>query len=232
MDKKKSYTAGPGRLGNQLIRNICFQMLIEKLGIILFKGKKKFDVIIQVTEENYKDIYNKKNISCSLYTDSYFQTTYFTDIVYNFLRRDNIKEKIIYCNPFKERYQNNKDIFIHFRLGDVTHYYLSMNYIETIIENLDYNSIYISTDSPCHNSIINFKNKHDNVKIYEDDEIKTFQFGSTCKYIILSQGTFSAVIGYLAFFSEKIFYPKNVYGWYPLEIYYNKGFTEIDNKNI
>ena len=39
------------------------------------------------------------------------------------------------------------------------------------------------------------------------DEIRTFQFGSTCKNIILSHGSFSAIIGYLAFYSN-IYYPK------------------------
>lgn len=46
------------------------------------------------------------------------------------------------------------------------------------------------------------------------DEIHTIQFASTCKHIVLSHGSFSAVIGYLAFFSN-VYYP--AYGdtmWY------------------
>jgi len=44
-------------------------------------------------------------------------------------------------------------------------------------------------------------------KILDVDEITTFQFASTCKHIILSHGSFSAVIGYLSFFSN-IYYPE------------------------
>jgi hypothetical protein len=39
------------------------------------------------------------------------------------------------------------------------------------------------------------------------DEITTFKFASTCKHIILSHGSFSALIGYLSFFSN-IYYPE------------------------
>ena len=40
------------------------------------------------------------------------------------------------------------------------------------------------------------------------DEVETIQFGSTCKHIILSQGTFSYFIGILAFYSD-IYYSNN-----------------------
>ena len=43
--------------------------------------------------------------------------------------------------------------------------------------------------------------------IIDFGEIHTFQFASTCKHIILSHGSFSAVIGYLSFFSD-IYYPE------------------------
>lgn len=42
--------------------------------------------------------------------------------------------------------------------------------------------------------------------ILRKDEINTIHFGSTCKHVILSHGSFSAVIGYLSFFSD-IYYP-------------------------
>jgi hypothetical protein len=43
-------------------------------------------------------------------------------------------------------------------------------------------------------------------KILNCDEINTIHFGSTCKHIILSHGSFSAMIGYFSFFSN-IYYP-------------------------
>ena len=43
--------------------------------------------------------------------------------------------------------------------------------------------------------------------LINSQEIPTIQFASTCKHIILSHGSFSAIIGYLSFFSN-IYYPE------------------------
>ena len=51
---------------------------------------------------------------------------------------------------------------------------------------------------------------------------RTIQFGSTCKHILLSHGTFSAMIGYLAFYSKNIYYPNIKPKWGHLEIFKNK----------
>ena len=44
--------------------------------------------------------------------------------------------------------------------------------------------------------------------------VEIFKFGSTCKYVVLSYGTFSALIGYISFFSTvyyKKYNPKHVW---------------------
>jgi hypothetical protein len=50
-------------------------------------------------------------------------------------------------------------------------------------------------------------------------EVDTIMFGSTCNNIILSGGTFSWLIGFLAFFSKNIFYPKMQEKWYDINIF-------------
>ena len=45
-------------------------------------------------------------------------------------------------------------------------------------------------------------------------EVETIMFGSTCNNIILSGGTFSWLIGFLAVKSEKIFYPEIKEKWF------------------
>jgi hypothetical protein len=42
--------------------------------------------------------------------------------------------------------------------------------------------------------------------VLDINEVDTIKFASTCKYIILSNGTFSWMIGVFAFFSD-IYYP-------------------------
>jgi hypothetical protein len=65
-----------------------------------------------------------------------------------------------------------------------------------------YHNIYI-THEICQN-IINL------------DDIETILFGSTCKNIILSSGSYSFIIGLLAFYTKNIIYDKNAgKNWHP-----------------
>ena len=87
-------------------------------------------------------------------------------------------------------------------------------YINTI-NRINYSDLYISTDSLHHPLIFNLKQRFPKLIIINYNEINTIQFASTCKNIILSHGSFSAVIGYLSFFSQ-IYYPEYESGkiWY------------------
>ena len=67
--------------------------------------------------------------------------------------------------------------------------------------------MYISTDDNNNNIIKEILKLYPSSQLINFDEITTFQFASTCKHIILSHGSFSAVIGYLSFFSN-IYYPE------------------------
>ena len=59
------------------------------------------------------------------------------------------------------------------------------------------------------------------------DEVETIMFGSTCKYIILTGGSFSYIIGLFGFFS-KIYYLKGLNTWYPPELFHIDDWTEIN----
>jgi hypothetical protein len=63
------------------------------------------------------------------------------------------------------------------------------------------------SDSKNHPIIKDLIKNYENSVIIDYDEIKTIQFGSTCKNVILSHGSFSAIIGYLSFFSN-IYFPE------------------------
>jgi len=216
-------TGTNGRLGNQIIRNLAVSLiaekhdlkvnyfnetLIRKLGIDLFSGNKQYDRIEILKDDNYFDIYNSKSINCILNSDIYyFQTKEITNLLYDYLHTDKIKTNIIEKNPYKERYNNNNDLFIHIRLNDAAQFNPGVNYYLNAIKNVNFDKLYISTDDKNHNIIKTIVNEYPNTNIIEYDEIATFQFASTCKHIILSHGSFSAIIGYIAFYST-IYYPE------------------------
>jgi hypothetical protein len=182
--------------------------MIDDLGIKLFSGNQVFNNTIKIDDDNYFSIYNSDLLENNLDANfNYFQTKEITNFLYDYLHSEKIKSNIIDKNPFNDRYNANNDLFIHVRLTDAAHNNPGANYYIKTIETIEYNNLYISSDDKMHNIVQEIIQQYPNAIIIEYDEIKTFQFGSTCKNVILSHGTFSAIIGYLSFFSY-IHYPE------------------------
>jgi hypothetical protein len=221
--KITSTTGKNGRLGNQIIRNLAVSLiaekynlkvdyfnkeLIDKLGINLFSGENVHNKMHDLNDDNYFSIYNGDNLNYNLNPNqAYFQTKDISNLLYNYLHTDIIKSSIIEKNPFRNAYNENNNLFIHIRLTDTAKFNPGINYYLNTINSISYENLYISTDDKNHNIIQNIIQLYPNAIILDYDEITTFQFASTCKHIILSHGSFSALIGYLAFFST-VYYPE------------------------
>ena len=131
---------------------------------------------------------------------------YFNDITY--------KNKIILNNQFKVRYNNNNDLFIHFRLGDVESNTTTLfQHYDTLLKSISFKNGYISSDS-INSKYCEYFIKKYNLIIINYDEIKTIMFGSTCNHVVLSGGTFSWLIGFFAFYSENVYYPCYENPWF------------------
>jgi hypothetical protein len=239
-----STTIFNGRLGNQIIRNLALSIIAEKfdlhvsyynnelideLGIKLFSGNCIFNSTITLDDDNYFSIYNYHVLDNNLDPNlNFFQTKEITIFLYDYLRSDKIKSNIIDKNPFNDRYNSNNDLFIHVRLTDAEHNNPGANYYIETVKSIEYNNIYISSDDKSHSIVQEIIEHYPTTTIIEYDEIKTFQFGSTCKNVILSHGTFSAIIGYLSFFSV-VHYPEFEPGkiWHG-DIFSIKGWIEHD----
>jgi hypothetical protein len=221
----ETITGDFGRLGNQIIRNIAVSLiakkhnlyvnyynyeLIKKLGIDLFIGGNRYNTVTQLTDDNYFSIYNRLELKENLDPrQSFFQTKEIIDLLYNELHTDIVKKNIIEKNIFKERYNANNDLFIHIRLTDVADRNPGVQYYLNTIKRMNFDNLYIASDDIKHDIIKEIQKGYQNTTIVKYDEIRTIQFGSTCKNIILSHGTFSAIIGYLAFYSN-VHYPEYI----------------------
>jgi hypothetical protein len=210
-----------GRLGNQIIRNLAVSLVAEKhnlsvkysndqlisdLGITLFSGANTFNETDILNDDNYFSVYNSANLTHNLSPNSihncFFQKKEIIDLIYDYLHRDVIKLNIINKNPFKARYNTNNDLYIHIRLTDAAQWNPGINYYMNAIKSIKFDNLYISTDENKHDIIKQIITSYPNAKILNYNEVLTIQFASTCKNIILSHGSFSAIIGYLSFFSE------------------------------
>ena len=230
------------RFGNLFFVNMAFHFIalqsdlhisykyykqFKELGINFYIGKKKYDNEIYLTEQKCFDLIRKnesieKNIFIDI-TKFYCQKKHFCLFLkekFNTLFSENVRRK----NLFKHRYDNNDDVFIHVRLGDLKDTILkdlqknknqseSNSYYEKALSTMTFGQGYISSDSIdsefCQSLIKKYK-----LKVIDLDEVKTIMFASTCKNLILSGGTFSWMMGFFAFYSENIYYPKKKNTWY------------------
>ena len=103
-----------------------------------------------------------------------------------------MRNKYLFLNENK----NQKDTFVHVRLGDISHDEAScdINYYRKALIGL--NGGYISSDSPNHDIITKLSEEF-NLKIFESSPEETIIFGSQFENKILSLGTFSWWIGFL-----------------------------------
>ena len=221
-----------GRLGNQIIRNLAVSIIAEKhdlyveyssynlimkLGIDLFIGKRKLPDTIPLTDGNYLDTYARDSLNSNLDPNNdYFQRKDIMDFLYKYIHSDVIKANVTQKNPFRNRYNANNDVIIHIRLGDVVHYNPGIKYYLHALSTINFENMYICTDDANHSIVRNILEKYPNTTIIQYNVIETIQFATTCKHIILSHGSFSAVIGYLAFFSDVHYpeYDKTKHMWY------------------
>jgi len=221
-----------GRLGNLFFVNMVAHFIsikinlkcrykyfskFEKLGIYLHIGNNIYQNNLLITDNNFFDIIrnedlNEQNIIIN--NNSWFQTYEFALFLKTYFSLTYNRTKIIENNIFQKRYKNNNDLFIHIRLGDIENQTSNMgDYYEKLLSTSEFVTGYITSDTIEHSLCQNLIHKY-NLLVINKDEIETIMFGSTCNTIILSGGTFSWLIGFFAFFSDKIYYPNIKNPWY------------------
>lgn len=223
---------GNGRLGNNLFRSLVANHISEKtgaavkyycdfseLGLQLNRGATwpTQDTIRSLESVRFNENYFEedhdfteligKNIELQ---HNYCQTPFTANLIINHLKKN--QSIIENHNPYKNRYNTNNDVYIHVRLGDVTQNNPGIKYYSTVLDSLNFTNGYISSDNInhplCKELIQNYR-----LQVLFMTEIKTWQFASTCKYLVLSNGTFSWAVGALGFYSS-VYYPQIKKQWH------------------
>jgi hypothetical protein len=219
------------RFCNCFLRNLCVSIAAERgnltatydhydeimeLGVPLFSGDLTHKHTVMFNDELFEKVVNNKllvnaNLNAN---ECYFQKTATIKYLYDYLRSPRIKAGVIEKNPFREKY-GESNCFIHVRLGDVVHWNPGFEYYDKVLSatGLKYDKLYISSDSPEHEICKKIIDKYGAILVNETP-VKTIQLGSTCRYLILSNGSFSSVIGYLAYSAETVFYPQMKSNWH------------------
>jgi hypothetical protein len=191
----------------------------KKLGVDWFVGENSYssENTIDLLDTNFYDlIVNEKKLdsNISIVNNVWCQTKEFALLLKEYFDNDLQKTKILYSNLFKYRYNNNNDVFIHARLGDIanTNYIQPLSYYENALKLVTYENGYISSDTISHPICQELIKKY-KLRVINYNEEETIMFSSTCKNVILSSGTFSWLIGLLGYYSN-VYYPKINVKWH------------------
>lgn len=207
-----------------------YEKLFTELGIVFYRGRNIYNKNLLLTDYNFVNLL-KSNVSPKniiINNDIWLHTNEFCRIIQNYFDKNKIFDIVQKMNVFKNRYGKNNDLFIHVRLGDVSHKTKKLSaYFENLLETIEYNRAYISSDDIESHFVIELCKKYNLIK-FDEKEVKTIMFGSTCKYIVMSGGTFSWLIGFLAPTSpSNIYYPDIQDKWYG-DIFSFSKWTKID----
>ncbi len=238
-------TNSPGRLGNQIIRALAASLLasqrqiklwygeyapqIDRLGIPLYKeGMMTYNQTQKMTDKEFMEAFYSptvlyKNIDMNTV---FCQTAPFANYIYQHLQTPIHKEMIMQKNPYKTRFNQNQDCFLHIRLGDVAKWNPGVAYYDACLAKCSFDKVYIASDEPTHPICQELIKKY-MCTVVCLDEVQTIQFGSTCKTVILSGGSYSFILGCMSFFSD-VFTTKGGDKWYPDELFSIPSWITLD----
>lgn len=210
-----------GRLGNHLFQYAAACIFAKKFNLQIFNEPPKinFDVIkipclnfqfnkktIEVNDENYMSLISLSEIEKINYKfTGYFQLK-------NFIL--NNKDEIKSLFDLKYDKNNNKEVFVSYRIGDIANIraLLPLEYYQECLIKLNCNKGYITSDTPNHPNVKKLSQEF-NLEIYENSPEETINFAKNFDNIVLSEGTFSWWIGFLSQ-ANNIFYNERERFWH------------------
>lgn len=201
--------------------NYKYEQYFTDLGIDLFKGTKTYEKNLLLTDENFlmfleKDtnlLFRPANII--IHKEMWLQNSIYCMFLKQYFEQEEVKNKILQKNKYRSRFGKNNDVFIHLRLGDVTS--KTSNLFEdydNLLSIIQFDKGYIASDSINHKFCTYLIEKY-NLQIVDKNETNTILFGSTCKHLVLSGGTFSWLIGFFGFYgNSQVYYVRYENPWY------------------
>jgi len=224
-----------GRLGNIFFGNMALHFIAKNHEIpIQYTREKEFNELgltfyktqgltlvnpspLVINEANFMDLIRSKDSSghhTFTYEGTFFQTKEFALHLADYFSKPEHQAPIKAANPFQERYTTNSNVFVHVRLGDKMHDNISSKaYFEKALNAIPFKGGYISSDTPYHPIVTELAETYKLI-VVRDSEIRTIQLASTCRYQILSQGTFSFMIAILGFHTDVVQWPQIKSPWH------------------
>ena len=223
-----------GRFGNRFFGNMALHFLsqvyrlpikysraqeFEELGLRFHKEEPRVvtdPTSVMITDPTLMDHIVANDCSGD-YTinvsQCYFQTKGFALHMADYFAKPEIQRSIREANPFRSRYKTNRSVFVHVRLGDMMHNHPSKEYFKKALASIAFEDGYIASVTSYHPLVQELAAEY-RLTVVRDTEVRTIQFASTCTYQVLSQGTFSFMMGLLGFDTELVQWPQIKQAWH------------------
>jgi hypothetical protein len=204
-----------GRFGNVLFYNIVVSYLSQFLNLkVTYKqqtqtetllkiklfdtGENYFDKTFVLTDDNIDSVMDNPQLllNSNLLIGGYFQTP----TVARYIRSIIVPNQVM-----------NDFIFVHVRLGDITGMNEPLEYYQKAISMLPRVKGFITSDSIDHPICKTLIDQFALIP-FNETETETITFGSKCKWLVLSKGTFSWWTGILS--SGNVYYPYSNKKWH------------------
>lgn len=208
-----------GRLGNNLFQYSAAYIFAKKFGLNLntnidnnlfelpkTEGKIVEINTINVTDNNYIELLEKKNIEDSHYQFvGYYQIK---DFILKYEKEIKSLFTLKYDNTSKE------SVFVCYRIGDINNsrQMLPIEYYQKALKKLKCKKGVITSDTIDHPNIKKLSDEF-NLEIFNDTPINTLNYGKNFNNLVLSEGSFSWWIGFLSN-AKNIYYNSRERFWH------------------
>ena len=217
-----------GRLGNRIFQNIAVSLLARKYNLVAaysmesecrelglsfwHSGSRRMLLgpAVPLTDGLLQELLERPDAAAlpgRLWltpTDSYFQFPWFARFIRDTVLRGEQHALLHAANPWRTRFGANNDTFVHVRLGDTLRLLSSQSmrsapeFVRAIGARGPRGRVFIASDSPSHSTVRELIALVPGAELIELSVVQTIQFGATCAHFVLSDGTFSWLIGALA----------------------------------
>lgn len=232
-----------GRLGNNLFQFFAayffskkheIPLYINDIGVFYVNGNSNLFKIIS----KYQTEYIPNNKETIIINDKnffeFFENENLPDVNFSFIGYFLFKNFIL---PKREeiksileiKYENqNDDVFIHYRLGDIKNsiLMLPLEYYTNALELLGNPKGYLSSDTIEHENCQYLINNYD-LNVLDTNPWDTILFAKNFNKLILSEGTFSSLINLLSNSNEVITNSRDLSAWGGGDIF--SGFNNSTN---
>jgi len=189
-----------GRYGNRFFQLSAANILAKKYNqpIINPIRNKILRLYEPVHADNNEETDNAVIIHNNNFLDENPSLRHLHIVVKDFFQTKLIIEEFIRYNEYQTNIKQKNAAFVHIRLGDriLKKMFLDYEYYEYALSKIPTNNLMVSSDNPDHEIVQKILKKY-NGTLIKDSLENTMLLGASCKYKVLSLGTFSWWIGFL-----------------------------------